>query len=53
LAEDIKNHANANQTRLAVPVHEIRGIAKPDNDESPTDAEINEDYAVYLSEKYS
>jgi hypothetical protein len=33
-------------------VERLRGIAKPDG-EPPTDEEIKEDYARYLSEKYS
>lgn len=53
LMDGINNRANANQTRVAIPVNEIRGIAKPDKGKPPTDEEIEEGYAEYLLEKYS
>lgn len=52
LAQGIKQRAESEMRRVPVPSGALRGLAKTDA-APPTDAEIKEDYATYLAEKYS
>jgi hypothetical protein len=51
IARDVREEIRPRDGRESL-VERLRGIAKPDR-EPPTDEEIKEDYARYLTEKYS